>query len=295
MVSFLFIVVTLLLFNAVWILHLTYGYGSVMGVTSWGRGRFVIPPSDDVLRVLRRDGQGTKQSLEKRVSVLVWNIQKEQDSGFEDAFATLAQNRDLVLLQELHLSDGAEDIILAQRDAAYVMATSFIYRSDGSRSGVAIGSPVTPKSFEAQITPDKEPIVHTPKPSLIAEFRLPWEDQTLLVISVHGINRASFAAFQRQIDALVSRLQSHRGPLLLAGDFNTQSAKKTDYLLAAAARLSLTAVTFSPDDRTVSKLSRRPLDHAFVRGAFVENTACWVGGSDHAAMTFDLVLTDPSS
>jgi endonuclease/exonuclease/phosphatase (EEP) superfamily protein YafD len=62
------------------------------------------------------------------------------------------------------------------------------------------------------------------------------------------------------------------------------------YLEAAAAKLGLLPVRFDPDDRTVSKLSRRPLDHAFVRGAVVENAGCRGStGSDHVALTFDLV------
>ena len=117
------------------------------------------------------------------------------------------------------------------------------------------------------------------------------DGQTLLVANVHGINRAPRAAFKAQIDALVERLRTHVGPMLFAGDFNTQSKAKISYLEEAAAMLQLSRVQFSPDHRTVSKLSHRPLDDVFVRGAAIEASECWLGGgSDHVAMAFDLVF-----
>jgi endonuclease/exonuclease/phosphatase (EEP) superfamily protein YafD len=202
-----------------------------------GNRGFVIPPPDHVLNTLKRDGKGENPTLGtgKRVSVLVWNVHKGHTRGFAAAFEGLVKGRDLVLLQEVLIDQGKEgnlDTYLADSDIGYAMATAFTYRAGGSQAGVAIGSTSAPTSVEAQVTPDLEPVVSTPKSSLIAEYNLPCDATpaadapTLLAASVHGINRASVEAFERQLDRLVERLARHEGPMLLAGDFNTQSARK---------------------------------------------------------------------
>ena len=315
--------------------------------------RFIIPSPDHALRTLSSTPNRRPPTLPVRTSVLVWNLQKGQAAGFADAFERLVAGRALVLLQEMHIHDDKsaattpEAFFVADSDRSYAMATSFVYGKDQTPTGVAIGAAIEPAAgMEWQVTEDLEPLVGTPKASLLALFRLPgennvgtqaWcgggdgggsgegkgdEDDTslsaasvsatsfspaassapssdslstthfLLVATVHGLNRASNAAFERQIDRLAARLEAHDGPLLLAGDFNTQSARKLGYLETTCGRLGMAAVQFTPDGRTVSKLSRRPLDHAFVRGLAVENAACWggVGGSDHVAMTFDIML-----
>jgi len=265
-------------------------------------GRFEIPPAERVLRtwhpVGKRDDDGSATlDVEKRVSVLVWNIKKEQETCFTSSFETLARSRQLVLLQEVHLQNQWNESFFAGTGHHYAMATAFEYHTDNSPAGVAIGSSV-PATYhcQAQVTADVEPIVGTPKSSLIAQYPIS-TGGFLLVASVHGINRAPEAAFKRQIDQLCTSLEQklHSGEgrfCLLAGDFNTQSAAKLAYLQAASQRLGLVRVAFKPDERTVSKLSQRPLDHAFVSSQLrVEAASCIDhGGSDHAAMTFDLVF-----
>lgn len=253
--------------------------------------RFSIPPSDQTIRFLSPRGpEDSQPHLRQQISVLVWNLQKQNANGFAEAFTQLASSRDLLLLQEMRLRDGAAGLFLGDREHKYTLATSFEYVKDRSPCGVAIGCAVQPLKHECQITQDLEPIVGTPKASLLAEFALP-TGQTLLVATVHAINRAPHAAFTTQIDRLVSALSVHAGPILLAGDFNTQTKSKFEYLESAALSLGLLPVQFDTDLRTVSKLSRQPLDHAFVRGVTVQNEACWPGGSDHAAMTFELFVT----
>lgn len=287
----------------------------VLSVMGSGGSKFDVPPEEDaLLTVLPADGTRGAPEVPVRASVLVWNMQKEQNSGWEAAFAQLARGRDLLLLQELHLRDDGGETAgwITQFGHRAALAASFYYARDNTATGTAVASLAEPIVTECQVTPDREPIVGTPKSAVIAEFALAGTPASkaasgdvgstetdgaprLLVASVHGINRASDAAFEAQLQRLQARLSVHTGPLILAGDFNTQSAHKTELLEGIAAKLGLAPVVFSPDERTLSKLSRRPLDHAYVRGASVDNATCWpsVHGSDHVAMTFD-VLFDTS-
>ncbi|CAE8695511.1 unnamed protein product [Polarella glacialis] len=258
-----------------------------MGSLVSREGKTILGP-EQALRTLRFEGQGAR--LEERTSVLVWNIQKQKAHGFAEAFQRLALGRQLLLLQEVHLSGAAK--FLTDSGHGYEMAASFAY-PDGSSTGVAIGSTAVPNQVKLGITEDVEPVVGTPKAFLMAEYNLPAPGQRLLAATIHGINRAdwkSHGAFERQLDNLVEQLETHQGPMILAGDFNTQNKKKNAYLEAAVERLRLVPVVFDPDIRTVSKLTRHPLDHAFVRGLRVEDPVCWSGGSDHVALTFSVLV-----
>ena len=63
------------------------------------------------------------------------------------------------------------------------------------------------------------------KAAVIAAYPLT-SGASLLVACIHGINRASQAAFERQLAAVAAVLEGHTGPVLWAGDFNAQSAGK---------------------------------------------------------------------
>lgn len=254
-----------------------------MGNLSSGRGKTILG-SEQALRSWRLEGQCDR--LEERFSVLVWNVQKQSAPGFAEAFQRLAPGRQLLLLQEVYLGGGLPGEF-AHSGHGYEMAASFLY-PDGCPTGVAIGSTAVAKNLKCGITEDVEPVVGTPKAFLIAQYCLP-SGQTLVAATIHAINRADWTsrgAFERQLETLVEYLLMHQGPMILAGDFNTQSNRKIACLNSAAERLKLVPVVFEPDNRTLSKLTRHPLDHVLVRGITVTESACWIGGSDHAALTF---------
>jgi len=254
-------------------------------------GRISVVPEERSLRQWGGDeARGCGPALPARCRTVVWNLHKQSKRGFDEAWARLADRGDLLLLQEVYLMPGAK-ARLAERGHSCTLAAQLEY-ADGSPAGTALLArvPALPESIEAQVTPDLEPMVGTPKSAALAQFALP-SGPPLLCCSIHGINRAPFEAFERQLGRVVARLQQHTGPVLLAGDFNTQTEAKVACLEAAAATLELRAVAFDPDLRTPSKLSRRPLDHAFVSTSVrIEAQEVVVGGSDHAALTFDLIF-----
>lgn len=90
-------------------------------------------------------------------------------------------------------------------------------------------------------------------------------------------------------------ISSHVGPVLFAGDFNTNSKEKNKALLAMIAELKLEEVKFENDLRTQSALSRLFLDHIFCRGLTVESSMVYgaseVKGSDHQPMLVNISVT----
>ena len=83
---------------------------------------------DDVARVLQGAADSdTAKSLDgKPFRLLIWNIHKEGDAGWQQDLAALAGESDLVLLQETVLQASLRDI-LGDAGFSWVMASSFVY------------------------------------------------------------------------------------------------------------------------------------------------------------------------
>ena len=78
-------------------------------------------------------------------------------------------------------------------------------------------------------------------------------------MNVHALNIVSAETLQLQLDQLVTSMEGHQGPLLLAGDFNVWTDEKQQRLRTLARRLSLTEVTF---DELVSRGAAMELSEA---------------------------------
>lgn len=181
------------------------------------------------------------------------------------------------------------DETLSSTSMRYDVATSFVYEPEKIITGVATGSVTRPIAVHALISDDVEPVVHTPKAVVATTY--PLQDCSLLVVNVHGRNRGGLEPLITQLEKLSGYLNEHQGPVILAGDFNTNSAAKTEWLMAFVSRLGLKVVGFDPDQRKYSKLSRQPLDWVFVRGLEIVESAVPVAqGSDHRPLTSTLSL-----
>lgn len=251
----------------------------------WIKTKYDIPPADQVLRNF-----GTPSSTvlaSKVLEVLVWNIEKGVETDFANEFPQFASGKHLILLQEYLGNNSTHDVLQRQAQLRFDVATSFIYSADGTPSGVATASIVCPQHVRALVTSDVEPVIHTPKASILTQYPLQGKGGTieiLLVLNTHGLNRAPLEAFQTQLQQLAQIIRAHEGPVLWAGDFNTNNRRKRDYLFdVAVSELQMQAIPqYEPDQRKVSKLSRLPLDWVFFKRLAVKAASAPVSsGSDH--------------
>lgn len=255
----------------------------------FGFGGKTIPAAADVL--VHISGPEPQKHLASNLQVLVWNVEKGKENDFSKDFSLLSANKDLILLQEFVTS---ETVKKAVSKMSYELATSFIYK-DGVRAGAATGSIAASTKIDFQITPDTEPVVGTPKPTIFTEYAVQGgKVENLLVVNIHGMNRAGLEAFQNQLIQIGKVIAAYKGAVLWGGDFNTNSQEKMVVLRSMIKQLGMEAVKFQPDQRTVSKLSRLPLDHVFVRGvevlkAFVPGTDV-SSGSDHQPLLLSIAL-----
>jgi endonuclease/exonuclease/phosphatase (EEP) superfamily protein YafD len=214
--------------------------------------------------LLMEFGQAPVQSTshQREFTLVTWNIYKGQKEGLYQDLQQIVKNSDFVLIQEFSLNDSQERLMQSLNGTHWALAKSF-EGSDGW-TGVATMSKWQPEASIPVRSPGSEPFVGTPKMTLISKYKMAGKD--LWVVNLHGLNfDITHIAFEEQIDDVVSRLKNYQGALIFAGDFNTWSTSRHDYLLAKTSRLGLHRL----DLESPMGLFLATLDHIFYRGVQV--------------------------
>lgn len=240
--------------------------------------------------VLSFIGQPKEQQLRKVFSLVTWNIQKAEDENdWAQDFVHLSQNADVVMVQESVLNPLVEDTLKQLLGFNFNMATSF-FLDDGTRTGVMTGSRSASSDVTFLRSPDTEPIAGTPKMTLLEKFKVEGMSDLLLVVNVHAINFTFNPAFERQIHQIIRNIRHHRGPVVLAGDFNTWHEGRREILEEAATSIGLQNILVPNDSRFLE------LDHIFVRGIKVHTMEILdqITTSDHYPLRAQLEVVPPA-
>ncbi len=207
-----------------------------------------------------------------------WNMYKGRKSGWEADFLRLIRDADVVLLQEAYLNEAMAEA-LRRSQLNWGLATAFRYR--GFEAGVLTASSADFQGICMQRY--REPVVNTPKTSLLTRFRLS-DGSLLAVANVHAINfTVDTNYFIETWQGLENIVEDHAGPLIVAGDFNTWSATRQSAVTSTAKRLELLPVRFPEDHRT--RVLDRAIDHIYYRGLVAGEAVVFaVKSSDHNPM-----------
>ena len=262
-----------------------------------------VPESQEQeIRAFRSNSPLQQTELNRTSEVLVWNIKKGEKESFNEDFKNLSEGKDLILLQEFLDNETVRQTILDQNVHEYVLGVSFIYdeRVPQEATGVAIGSVAPPVNKVLFRTPAREPLICTPKVTLCNTFRIKDSKEQLLVCNIHGYNFTKDEDFEKQIEMIKPLLQTHHGPILFGGDFNTNHAHKWDILEKLVIKDSgLKPVVFSPDNRKIASSwvfwhADLPVDHIFTKGLTVTDSRVWkaIEGSDHHALSITITLME---
>lgn len=218
------------------------------------------------------------------IRVINWNIQKNR-LNWRDDYASLTDDTDLVLIQEVSLRD---DTVADLGQDKYWSFTPG-YRKPGEVTGVMTVSSIEPLTQCSFI--NVEPIIKTPKTTNITQFGLSATDETLIVVNLHAVNFSlGLGAFREQFDQIHRVLVDHTGPIILSGDFNTWRKKREQIVDELADALDLIAVEFVNDQR--KQAFGHYLDHIYVRGlAALDAATRVVETSDHNPMLVTLGVT----
>lgn len=254
-------------------------------------GRYYIIPTID--RAHTYQGEAHESELDpKSINVLVWNIKKALMSNWRTEFESYGHGKDLYLIQEANETPRFTQTLDRFSGVRWDLGISFLYRLYGNQAtGNMLGANVEPTQVIVKHTEDYEPVVETPKTTIFAKYPLKTSPHPLLVISVHGINLTNNGSFKRNLKQIEDEIQTHKGPVLLSGDFNTRTKERTQYLMSMMKRLSFKTVVFKNGNlRMRFKYTENYLDHGFVRDLTVKNAEVYgeSTGSDHKPMAMEL-------
>ncbi len=218
------------------------------------------------------------------IRVVNWNIQKGSSSQWAVDLEALQGNSDLMLLQEAALNAHNQGRIGGYQYQSFAPG----FRTWRSVTGVMTSSATRPLTQCNLVS--LEPWLGTPKATIITEYGLTDTDETLLVVNMHAVNFAfGTRDFEEQMQQARIVMDQHIGPLLLSGDFNTWSGRRSALLSSMATDLNLEVLDYDEDYR--ARFFGLPLDHIYVRGLVVlEATTHRVDSSDHNPMSVRLRL-----
>lgn len=226
------------------------------------------------------------QVLSGSLDILSWNIQKANNEGWMEDLLALGSDAHLAFIQEAALQAQLGE--LNPRGPLY-QSFSEGYTTASLNTGVMTLSRLAP-TMQCNFT-RIEPWLGTPKAATVTEHALEGRDDRLLAINLHAVNFTfGVEDLQEQLRPLVELLTTHRGPAILAGDFNTWSDARQRLVDRVLFQHGLEPLSFEPDLRTTA--FGRPLDHIYVRGLTAEHTEVVpVTSSDHNALRARLKLT----
>jgi hypothetical protein len=130
--------------------------------------KYIIPNPNEIL--IER-GAFKDTSLRAQLRVLVWNIAKGEKDGFASDFRTISSGADVVLIQEYLQSEKTKQVFSTLDSMLFKIAISFRYKKkDSVATGVATGSTAKPIKAIPLVSEDREPLIHTPKTTLVYRF-----------------------------------------------------------------------------------------------------------------------------
>ena len=199
----------------------------------------------------------------------------------------MSSESDLLVLQEGYLTQYLQEQ-LNEKHYHWDIARAFAYND--IYAGVMTGSTVKPDflcSFRVV-----ESLSGIPKTVLITRYTLSDSEETLLLANIHMINFSlDLSAYRAQLEKVAEVVDHHRGPLIIAGDFNSWGKERLRILTDIMQELGLRAVTFETDHRATFMGQR--VDYIFYRQLVpLEALTEKVMTSDHNPMLVTFRLAD---
>ena len=252
-----------------------------------------VPAKKDIMMMM---GSYSDSSLDpEKISILVWNMYKGANETWKRDYQNLIKGKDLIIAQEMYLDEQMRETFNEHDLFGYHTATSFMYIPSQTRTGVTTASYAVPTSFIHQRSRAIEPVIKTPKMTLITKYELDGMEEELMVVNIHSVNFVTVAAMKSQLVDAADEIEKHKGPVIFAGDFNTWSwGKVVTMKRILEDRLGMKEVTYKIDNR--KKVFGEIIDYIYIKGLDVIESESFseeqIPGSDHPPMTAVLRIPD---
>ncbi|MBU2896501.1 endonuclease/exonuclease/phosphatase family protein [Vibrio hepatarius] len=266
------------------------GFNTVFFLPSQPQIALISPSSEAFSPYCVEISSGSILDDKGQLSLLVWNIYKQNKDNWQQSLQSYTQNKQLVLLQESSLTSDLKDWLKSQQWNAYQVDAFEIFNTS---VGVLSLSKAIPQ--KACAFTELEPWLRLPKSALYTNYRLS-NGELLAVINIHAVNFTyGTREYQRQLDTLTDLIELHRGPIIVAGDFNSWSETRIAVVEKALNKLDLKEVDYSPDNRS-QFVTGYALDHVFYRGLkLLRAEASPSDASDHNPIEVFFELINPET
>lgn len=194
----------------------------------------------------------------------MWNMAKARRRAWWSDFDALTHDRDLVLLQEAVANAPSDAIFSESKRFHWLMVRSHQHPVTDVLTGVKTGGVAKPLLSKAFMSPDREPFVNTQKTLLATHYSVDGLSSVLLVLNIHAINFVTATKFKAQMNQVETAIQSHEGPVLLAGDFNMWGPKRRLYFEGIARNCGLDQAQWHRRSQLLHL--HQHLDHVYFRG-----------------------------
>ncbi len=220
----------------------------------------MLYPSTETLQIM---GMARHVVLPRSFEILVWNIYKARRKPWEGDFQHLAQGKDMILLQEAVLNTRYDPLFTTSEQMEWVMARSHSSGAAQTVTGVKTGCVAKSSTQSFFLSPVVEPLLKTPKMLLATTYSIEGSGEPLLVVNIHAINFVSHKKFSLQMEQMITAIEGHKGPVLLAGDFNTWNNMRYDSLMDITENMGLKQMDLERSKKIY--YLKHHLDHVFYR------------------------------
>src|SRR5688572_10108746 len=147
----------------------------------FSRARFFSPfaETESILRL----GNANGGDFGSTIKMISWNMFKARRRGCMPDLTSMSAGVELVLLQEAVLYGGMAQPFHLASGLEWIMGENIGIGGAGVTTGPKTGSRVASATSRVVKSPDREPIVGTPKTILFTTY--PFGGDTLLVANVH--------------------------------------------------------------------------------------------------------------
>ncbi|PHS31300.1 MAG: hypothetical protein COA92_08255 [Sulfurovum sp.] len=207
--------------------------------------------------------QGSTGTIPSTFGVFCWNVHKKNTvhSDFKPYLQTIMKEKkvDFLLFQEANFRNKKHCIL---SDFSFDAAANLEVK--GKFYGVLSASRVRSLEAQAYLSEGRESFIGTYKSLLLSLY--PFDDKSkLLILNVHIINFRETRRFSKELERMVTLMSDHKGPIIIAGDFNTWNKKRMQKLNEIREKLSLERVPFKQTDKVKSFMGNH-LDFIFYKG-----------------------------
>lgn len=209
------------------------------------------------IKSLRHQEKNCSESL----TIMCWNVAKlTLNTTYKKYIKSIIENEklDILLLQEVKKQITQELDIC---DYSYVLSPNIQTRQH--IFGVLSAFKISCEDVVPLLTKKRELAYMTRKSTLITQHEIS-HNKKLLIVNLHAINFVKNSDFFHELNAIEQKIKSHKGPMIVAGDFNTWNVQRVRFLKEFSDHLSLKKVCFE-DDPNLKRVFSNSLDHIFYR------------------------------